>query len=67
MSDKNKVTPAMTMGDIEKVQPNTREKLKYFHIGACPSCDYDLKETLETVADKNGAPVSLLVKILNQE
>jgi hypothetical protein len=66
MSPKIIITEKMTMKEVEKNNPKTREILAPFHIGACVSCDYNLNDTLETVATKNGVPVTLMLQLLNE-
>lgn len=66
MTNKNSITRQMTMQEVEKTNPKTREILAPFHIGACKNCKYDSQDSLETVAEKNGAPVTLLLQLLNE-
>ena len=66
MSKKKLISKEMTMEQVVNANPRAKETLAYFHIGGCESCAFNPKDTLEIVAEKNAAPVDLLVKIINE-
>ena len=64
MVNVTKISEKMTMEEVIKANPRTREILAPYHIGVCPSCAFDLKDSLESVAEKNGMPIELLLSLL---